>query len=172
MMGDSPKPVMGRTGQSMAQLPMSFGRLAAAGAVSSALLLCGCDSGVDLNGKVFDLIGISPAAQSAKNAEPKIAERAPLVLPPDSTRLPPPGSGQTPIAAASWPDDPDQRKTSNAQERERLHLAYCRGDIQWKERALDKDSINTPRSPYGTCPTILGGVSVNSPISINKQEKQ
>ena len=154
----------------MAQLRTSVRRCTAAGAVAAAVLLSGCADGVDLNGKVFDLIGVSPAAQAAKSTEPKLAERAPLVLPPDATRLPAPGSGQTPVAEV-WPDDPDQRKRTALQDRERLHLAYCRGDIQWKEKALDKESVNTPRSPYGPCPTILGGISVNSPISINQDSK-
>ena len=142
----------------MAQLGMSFGRWVAAGAVASALALSGCggDAGVDLNGKVFDLMGISPAAQALNKAEPKIAERAPLVMPPDVNRLPQPGSGQAPAQQLVWPDDPDQRKKTATQDRDRLHMAYCRGEIQWKEKVLDKDSINTPRSPYGPCPTILG----------------
>jgi hypothetical protein len=156
----------------MAQWRMSFGRWVAGGALASALLLSGCggDAGVDLNGKVFDLMGISPAAQAAKNAEPKVAERAPLVMPPDTSRLPAPGSGEAPVAQVAWPDDPDQRKRTAVQERERLHLAYCRGDIQWKEKVLDKDSVNTPRSPYGPCPTILGGISVNNAIGINENK--
>jgi hypothetical protein len=147
----------------MAQSRMSLGRWVAGGAVASALLLSGCggDTGIDLNGKVFDLMGISPAAQAVKNTEPKVAERAPLVMPPHVSKLPAPGSGEAPVAQVAWPDDPDQRKRTALQERERLHSAYCRGEIQWKEKALDKDSINTPRSPYGPCPTILGDFGIN-----------
>ena len=155
----------------MAKLRMNLARWLTAGAIGSALLLSGCADGIDLNGKVFDVIGISPAAQAVKNVEPKMAERAPIVMPPDASKLPAPGSGQTPVAELVWPDDPDQRKRTTMQERERLHLAYCRGDVQWKEKVLDKDSVNTPRSPYGPCPTILGGISVNSPISINKEKE-
>jgi hypothetical protein len=145
----------------MAQLRMSVARWLAGAAVGSALLLSGCADGIDLNGKVFDYIGISPSAQEARKFEPQVAERAPLVMPPDSTRLPQPGSGQAPVAQLSWPDDPEQRKLREAQERERLHLAYCRGDVQWKEKVLDKQGIGTPRSPYGPCPTIFGGATIN-----------
>ena len=57
-----------------------------------------------------------------------------------SARLPAPGSEAAPDPVqTAWPDDPEQRKVREAQERERLHLAYCRGDMQWKERALNKD---------------------------------
>ena len=129
-------------------------------AVASSLVLSGCaNSGLELNGKVFDWIGISPSAIAARRDEPKLAERAPLVLPPNSTRLPEPGSGQTAQSAMVWPEDPDQRKAREAQEREREHLAYCRGEKQWKDRAMNQEDVNTPRSPYGPCPLLIGDVN-------------
>jgi hypothetical protein len=150
----------------MAQLQTRFARWLAGGALASTLLLSGCADGVDLNGKVFDWMGISPAAQEARRFEPKIADRAPLVVPPDVNRLPEPGSEAAPGAHMAWPDDPEQRKVREAQERERLHLAYCRGDVEWKERALKKVE-GAPRSPYGPCPSIIGNMTTN--IDINKQ---
>jgi len=158
----------------MAQQPMSLAgclarrlarhvaRCAAGAAVGSLLVLAGCaDSGIDLNGKVFDYLGISPAAQEARRFEPQVDERAPLVMPPDAKALPQPGSGKTPSADVAWPDDPDQRKVREAKERERLHLAYCRGEIQWKEKALNREAVGAPRSPYGPCPTLFSGGQVN-----------
>jgi hypothetical protein len=133
-------------------------------ATAVAFVLGGCADGVELNGKVFDFLGVSPAALEASRREPKLAERAPLVMPPSANRLPDP---ETPPAGASsdqanWPTDPEQRKLAAAQERERLHLAYCRGDIQWKERALkSKDGSGTNLSPYGPCPSIFGGLTNN-----------
>ena len=140
------------------------------------MLLSACADGLDLNGKVFDMMGISSSALDAKRAEPKVAERAPLVMPPDVSRLPEPGSGQPPPTAmlasaqpasspTAWPDDPEARKAREAQERERLHLAYCRGEVQWKEKALNRESVGAPRSPYGPCPTLVGGFTNN----INKE---
>ena len=131
----------------------------AGGMVASTLLLSGCADGLDLNGKVFDWMGVSKAAQDARRTEPKLAERAPLVMPPNANRLPEPGSGIEPTNIA-FPDDPEQRKAREAKERERLHMAYCRGDIQWKERALNKDS-EAPRSPYGPCPSLFGTGAIN-----------
>jgi hypothetical protein len=138
----------------------------AGGAVASTLLLSGCADGVDFNGKVFDWMGISPAAQEARRFEPKIAERTPLVVPPDVNRLPVPGSEAAPAAHMAWPDDPEQRKIREAQERERLHQGYCRGDVEWKERALKKVE-GAPRSPYGPCSSILGNMTTN--VNINKE---
>jgi hypothetical protein len=133
---------------------------------AAAMLLGGCADGVELNGKVFDFLGVSPAALEASRREPKLAERAPLVMPPDANRLPDPASAQVaPTDQANWPTDPEQRKLAAAQERERLHLAYCRGDIQWKDRALkSKDGSGTNLSPYGPCPSIFGGLT----SSVNK----
>jgi hypothetical protein len=136
-----------------------FGRWLAGGALASSLLLTGCADGIELNGAVFDWMGVSPAAQQARKHEPKLAERAPLVLPPDPNRLPEPGSEAAPGQVA-WPDDPEQRKIREAKERERLHRAYCNGDAQWKERALNKDA-NAPRSPFGPCPSLFGNVTTN-----------
>lgn len=143
----------------MPHLQTRFGRWRAGSALAATLLLSGCADGIDLNGKVFDMMGVSPAAQEARRVEPKLTERAPLVLPPNVNRLPEPGSDVAPAAAqVAWPDDPEQRKVREAQERERLHLAYCRGDAQWKERALNKDT-NPARSPYGPCPSLFGNIT-------------
>jgi hypothetical protein len=73
------------------------------------------------------------------------------VLPPSAARLPEPGSDQAPNALASL-NDPELKKAADAKERERLHMAYCRGDVQWKERVLQKTDATTNRSPYGPCP--------------------
>lgn len=133
-------------------------------AVATSLGGCGSD-GVELNGAVFDWMGVSPAAQVARKNEPKLSDRAPLVIPPDVSRLPDPGSGQA-TADTAWPVDPEQRKVADAKERERLHLAYCRGEIQWKEKALDPQSQGLNRSPYGPCPSVFSGTSN---INFNKQ---
>src|SRR5262245_19922641 len=136
-------------------------RVAGAVGTAASILLGGCADGIELNGKVFDLLGVSPAALEASRREPKLAERAPLVLPPSANRLPDPGSAPPPANdQANWPADPEQRKLAAAQERERLHLAYCRGDIQWKERAFNgKDGSGTNLSPYGPCPSLFGGLT-------------
>jgi|SRR5581483_5121692 len=158
------------TGQWMPNLEISFRRALAAAAIAPALLLSACADGIELNGKIFDTLGISSAAMDAKKIEPKIADRAPLVMPPDVNRLPQPGSGQPPpvamltpqtgaAATQAWPDDPEARKAREAQERQRLHEAYCRGDVQWKEKALNKEEVGAPRSPYGPCSALVGAVT-------------
>ena len=135
-------------------------RLATSLLVAGTLALTGCGGvdGVALNGAVFDWMGISESALSKSQADPKLAERPPLVLPPDANRLPEPGSA--PVAEKgdlNWPTDPEQRKVADAKERERRHLAYCRGEVGWEKKALDPQNPNVGRSPYGPCPS-LGSV--------------
>lgn len=144
--------------------------LAGAAALACLMALGGCAGGfdgIDLNGKVFDWMGVSAASQAARDKEPKLADRAPLVLPPDPNRLPEPGSGQAATVIAGI-EDPDVKKAEAAKERERLHLAYCRGEIQWKERAVNPQATGANRSPYGPCPGLFSGVQTNVNTNLNK----
>ena len=52
-----------RTGHGMAHSQTRMAGWLAGGALASTLLLAGCADGVEFNGKVFDWMGISPAAQ-------------------------------------------------------------------------------------------------------------
>jgi len=128
---------------------LSFAALALA-----ALALAGCDS-VALEGKMFDWMGISGSALDEKQRDPRMAERAPLVVPPSVNRLPEPGSGKTNSEAVASLNDPELKKQAAAKERERLHLAYCRGEIQWKDKAFDASASS--KSPYGPCPGLFSG---------------
>jgi hypothetical protein len=129
--------------------------LSAAAMLVAVLALSGCD-GIALEGKAFDWLGISGSALDEKRRDPKMAERAPLVVPPSVTRLPSPGSGKTDSQEVAALKDPELTKKAAAKERERLHLAYCRGEIQWKEKALDPEYGGAAnRSPYGPCPSLF-----------------
>ncbi len=132
-------------------------RLAASAALVVAMASLGaCGTDTELNGKVFDLMGVSSAAQAAAKSEPKLAARSGLVVPPDVSRLPEPGSGSDQATAAlATVDDPDRRRVMAAAERERLHKAHCSGELAWKEKAQDRDYV--PKSPYGPCGS-LGAV--------------
>ena len=130
---------------------------AAVVAAGIALNACGGVEGVELNGKLFDWMGVSGSAQDSRSSDPRMADRAPLVVPPSVTRLPEPGSGKTTSEDVAALNDPELRKQAAAKERERLHLAYCRGEIRWKDKALDPNTSNT--SPYGPCPGLVSGIT-------------
>src|SRR5262245_566998 len=137
--------------------------LASTAAFAATLVLGGCSDGLEVNGKLFDWMGISSSAMEQSKREPQVAARAPLVLPPSNNRLPAPGSGQDQDIASL--NDPDLKKAAAAKERERLHQAYCRGEIQWKEKIQKPDDSGVNRSPYGPCTGLLGDLTNN----INKQ---
>ena len=138
--------------------------LASTAAFAATLVLGGCSDGLEVNGKLFDWMGISSSAMEQSQREPQVAARAPLVLPPNSSRLPAPGSEEQDPSTLASLNDPDRKKAAAAKERDRKHLAYCRGEIQWKDRVHNKDDAGN-RSPYGPCPTLLGDSlnSVNKP---------
>jgi hypothetical protein len=138
--------------------------LASTAALAATLVLGGCSDGLEVNGKLFDWMGISSSALEQNKREPQVAARAPLVLPPNSNRLPAPGSEEQDPSTLASLNDPDRKKAAAAKERERQHLAYCRGEIQWKDRVHNKDDAGN-RSPYGPCPTLLGDTLSN----VNKQ---
>ena len=112
-----------------------------AAALASTLALEGC-GGVEFQGKVFDYMGVSGGRQEA---DVRMAERPPLVLPPDTKALPPPGSG---VAAATaredWPQNPEavQKQVAKAKQAE-----------QAKEAAA-----NDPINPYAGKPTLFDKV--------------
>ena len=139
-------------------------------ALRRPLVLGGCADGVELNGKVFDLLGVSPAALEASRREPKLAERAPLVMPPDANRLPDPGSAQAaPTDQANWPTDPEQRKLAAAQERERLHPApLSRRHPMEGQGAQLKGRSGTNLSPYGPC---LAAFSAGLPTALTRTDR-
>ena len=120
-----------------------------------AATLAGCSDNVELNGRLFDMLGVSAASQNAAKREPTMERRAGLVIPPDQTRLPEPGTAPDPKSVLADLADPEQRKALAEEEKARLHKAYCSGEMTWKEEAFDKD--HQRRSPFGPCGVISFG---------------
>ncbi|MEZ5852922.1 MAG: hypothetical protein R3D68_19995 [Hyphomicrobiaceae bacterium] len=107
-------------------------------AIGSSLLSgCSAGEGVELNGKIFDALGVSGNVLG-KKVEPKTEARAPLVIPPDTTRLPAPDGAPVTTAALpdqqSWPNDPDKARAQQAAAKKQAQAEYCR-DGNWKDRA-------------------------------------
>ena len=75
-----------------------------AAALSAALALGSC-GGIEFQGKVFDYVGLSGDRQEP---DVKMAERPPLLMPPDAKALPQPGSGvAVATAREDWPKNPE-----------------------------------------------------------------
>jgi hypothetical protein len=89
------------------------GRVALFAAAFAATLALGGCGGIEFEGKIFDAVGLSGDRQEP---DVKMANRPPLLLPPDTKALPQPSNG---VAAATarqdWPKNPEVVETEVAQ---------------------------------------------------------
>ncbi|MEZ5923989.1 MAG: hypothetical protein R3D57_06345 [Hyphomicrobiaceae bacterium] len=125
--------------------------------LSAMAVACGaiaaCSPGdVQLNGKLFDAMGVSSSSQAAREIDPKVPQRAPLVVPPSTASLPPPGSGTAVATAApadqAWPTDPDQQAAATLAAKQEEQKKYCE-EGRLKGNADDFDDTN--KSKYTRC---------------------
>lgn len=138
--------------------------VAASLALSSVLAGCGGFDGIELQGGVFDALGVSSSAQEKnKKSEPKVAARPGLVLPPGADRLPPPGAPpeaeQAQLSAGdAWPVEPEANKARAKAELEKKHKEFCENAI--RNARISGQSTNTVQGPNGSCqPSLFGGLT-------------
>jgi len=143
-------------------------RCAMLAAASLAALLvggCGIVDGVELQGGVFDALGVSTAEQEKnKRTEPKVAARPGIILPPGENRLPPPGA--PPLAeelhatgsGEAWPVEPETNKARAKAELEKKHKEFC--ETALRNARMTGQATNTVQGPMGSCqPSVFSGVS-------------
>jgi hypothetical protein len=108
---------------------------------------CGADD-VQLNGKIFDAMGLNTTG-SVHKGDPKMAAREPLVIPPND-QLPAPGSGQAHAPALAEINDPDAQKKTSKAELERQQAEYC--EKYYKPAVMrGDDSADAISGPLGSC---------------------
>ena len=91
--------------------PVRAALLAAVSAATLALAGCG---GVEFQGKIFDYMGVSG---DRKEPDVRMAERPPLLLPPNPKALPEPQNGVAAAAARQdWPQNPEVTQKQIVQE--------------------------------------------------------
>ena len=121
-------------------------------ALATPIALAGCSADdVELNGKIFDAVGLSGGAQ--KSAEPKMKERAGLVMPPDPNRVPEPGlpaDGAGAVNQVAALNDPDKIATVSRQELERQQSEYCKVNYEQAKARGDNDA-DQASGPLGPC---------------------
>jgi hypothetical protein len=100
------------------------------------LALGGC-GGIEFQGKVFDYAGLSNVGKPQEDV--RMTERAPLLVPPNTRSLPPPGSPA--VTRADWPADTDK---------ERRRLSELRKAEEEKQAAEAE-----PNNPYAGKPKLL-----------------
>lgn len=162
-----PSPTSGRARKAGTFLAARTACLLLAGALSG----CGGFDGVELNGKIFEAVGLS-GDSFGKKSEPKTEARAPLVLPPDTKRLPEPGDGQPAYVQApagqivtgsigndpaSWPKDREKIKQAEAADKARAKDLACNKDGNWKEKATkDERALNSESNCQGSLFSVIG----------------
>ena len=124
----------------------------------TAVSLGGCAGGVELEGRIFDQLGISSNALNASNTEPDMQERAPLVLPPSAELRDPEAvatARSTSTANPLWPQDAEQTAAANQARREAEIKKMC-ADREWQER-VNADEFNRVTDNGRGC-SIVGGI--------------
>ena len=113
-----------------------------------AVTLAGCEMGdLQLNGKVFDALGVNTSSVDRK--APELKQRAGIVVPPDLSSLPEPGSGQT--QQADLPvQDYDRSRTTTKADLERQQKEYCDKHYDMA-RAMGNQDYAIVEGPMGRC---------------------
>jgi hypothetical protein len=124
-----------------------------ASALAVACLLAGCaGTDIEIDAPILEAAGIN--LNSKPPPEPDLEERPPLVLPPDTQRLPEPGTRTAAVDQQVWPDDPDQRAKREAELAEQQRREYCeRGD--WSGQG-NIEEFNRSIGRQERCQTTLG----------------
>jgi hypothetical protein len=117
---------------------------------SLSLGAAGCSSDdIQFNGGIFDAVGLSDAGKT-KGGDPKLAERAPLVVPPSLDRLPPPGEAPPPAQIADIKDPDEQKKLSQA-DLEAKQAEYCKVNYEDAIKHGDETTAANAEGPLGPC---------------------
>ncbi len=103
-----------------------------------SLALGGC-GGIEFQGKLFDYMGLSGDHQQG---DVRMAERPPLLLPPNLQQLPQPGSGvAVATARPDWPTNPEVVQKQIATDKAAQEAA--------------QEAADDPTNPYAGKPTLL-----------------
>jgi hypothetical protein len=105
---------------------------------------CSMDD-VQLNGGIFDAVGLN---DTKKSGDPKLAERAPLVVPPSLDRLPAPGEAPPPTQIAGI-NDPDAAKQKSREELEKQQAEYC--EKNYDDPMRRGEEVSMVEGPLGPC---------------------
>lgn len=119
-------------------------------ALGLGLGLGGCSmDDVEFNGGIFNAMGLN---NQTKSAEPKLAERTPLVVPPTTERLPQPGvpleAQAVDVTAAI--NDPDRKAVVSREDLQRQQDEYCRKNYELA-KAHGDNNADLAAGPLGPC---------------------
>ena len=114
--------------------------------VAAALAGCSADD-VQLNGKVFDMMGMNT---SSVKKTPKMADRPSLLVPPDMARLPEPGTANAEQPEIAEVKDYDTTRQTTEADLEKQQAAYCQKHYEDAKVHGDQDAV-LASGPLGPC---------------------
>lgn len=129
----------------------SLANCAVRAALAAAIVaLAGCSmDDVQLNGKIFDAVGMNNTGSVKKEAT--LRERSPLVVPPGLDKLPEPGSaGAAQAAGIAEIKDYDATKQTTKADLERKQAEYCKVHYEMAKAHGDNDA-DSAAGPLGPC---------------------
>ncbi len=118
-----------------------------AAALTLAIAGCGSDD-IQFNGGIFDAVGLSDNTK-VKSGDPRMAERAPLIVPPTLDRLPAPGETAVAPAQIAGINDPDAAKQRSREELEKQQTEYC--DKNYRDAGMRGEETSMVEGPLGPC---------------------
>jgi hypothetical protein len=110
---------------------------------------CGLVDDVQLNGKIFDAVGLNSTGSVKKEA--KIAERSPLVVPPGLDKLPEPGAnGLAQAGGVAGIVDHDAKRQISKADLEKQQADYCKVHYE-QAKAHGDNNADLAEGPMGPC---------------------
>lgn len=109
---------------------------------------CAMDD-VEFNGGIFKAVGLG---EKTKSAEPKMAQRTPLIIPPTLDRVPEPGAPPETVANdVAALDDPDKKAQTTQADLERQQAEYCKKNYEDARAHGDPTGADLATGPLGPC---------------------
>lgn len=119
-----------------------------AACLSAVLAGCGGVDDIQLNGKVFDALGVNTS--SVNRDTPELKPRSGIVVPPNLSSLPEPGSGKAAEPVLADVQDYDEKRTVSRADLERQQAEYCQKHYEDAKVHGDQD-VGLVEGPLGRC---------------------
>jgi hypothetical protein len=126
------------------------GAYAASCMMIAGLAGCGMVDDVQMNGKLFDALGVNSTGSVKKEA--KVAERQPLIVPPGLDKLPTPGANGAAAQANAIPgvEDHDVKKIVSQEALQNQQAEYCKVHYEQAKQHGDNNA-DLAEGPMGPC---------------------
>lgn len=124
-----------------------FSKWLIAGCAAAALGGCGIDD-VQLDGKVFDALGVNTS--SVNRQAPELKPRSGIVVPPNLSSLPEPGSGGVAQPEIAEVQDYDAKRSKPREQLEKEQAEYCAKHYDMA-KAMGNQDAELVEGPLGRC---------------------